>query len=144
MRIRSHTSVIILGLALTALAHPRPADGQEATPGNALNPRGISSIVERDPEGLGIAEGSRTPTGLLIAKPSAKILYDTLAKGPKLSPEDQVNSTRLFMREMNRFGVSSLGAATTPTEARARVAFRIHAWMPRAGWWGTAAITKER
>jgi hypothetical protein len=67
MRIRSHTSVVMLGLAVTVLAHPSPADGQEATPGNALNPRGISSIVERDPEGLGIAEGSRTPTGLLIA-----------------------------------------------------------------------------
>ena len=65
MKIRSHTSVVVLGLAVTALAHARPAGGQEVTPGNALNPRGISSIVERDPEGLGIAEGSRTPTGLL-------------------------------------------------------------------------------
>ena len=47
------------------LAHAGPADGQEATPGNAMNPRAISSIVERDPEGLGIAENSRSPTGLL-------------------------------------------------------------------------------
>ena len=39
MKIRSHTSVIILGLAVTTLAHAGPADGQEATPGNALNPR---------------------------------------------------------------------------------------------------------
>lgn len=64
MKIRSHASVITLGLAV--LAHAGPAEAQEATPGNALNPRAISSIVERDPEGLGIAEGSRTPTGLLI------------------------------------------------------------------------------
>src|SRR5262245_40651414 len=64
MKIRSYASVITLGLAV--LAHGGPADGQEITPGNALNPRAISSIVERDPEGLGIAEGSRTPTGLLI------------------------------------------------------------------------------
>lgn len=55
--------------------------------------------IQRDKRG--------NPTGLLIAKPNAKILYDTLAKGPKLSPEDQVNSTRLFMREMNRFGITS-------------------------------------
>ena len=55
--------------------------------------------IQRDKKG--------NPTGLLIAKPNAKILYDTLAKGPKLAPEDQVNSTRLFMREMNRFGVTS-------------------------------------
>src|SRR4029453_11935658 len=66
MKIRSNTSVMILGLTVTALAHSRPAGGQEITPGNALNPRAISSIVEMDPEGLGIAEGSRTPSGLLI------------------------------------------------------------------------------
>ncbi len=47
------------------------------------------------------------PTGLLIAKPNANILYSTLAKGPKLSPTDQMNSTRLFMRELNRFGITS-------------------------------------
>jgi predicted amidohydrolase YtcJ len=48
------------------------------------------------------------PTGLLIAKPNAMILYATLAKGPKLSREDQLNSTRLFMRELNRFGITSV------------------------------------
>src|SRR4029453_2223474 len=34
------------------------------------------------------------PIGLLIAKPNATILYATLAKGPKLPPEYQKNSTR--------------------------------------------------
>jgi predicted amidohydrolase YtcJ len=48
------------------------------------------------------------PTGLLIAKPNAMILYATLAKGPKLSHQDQLNSTRLFMRELNRFGITSV------------------------------------
>lgn len=48
------------------------------------------------------------PTGLLIARPNANILYATLAKGPKLSYEDQLNSSRLFMRELNRFGVTSV------------------------------------
>ena len=42
------------------------------------------------------------PTGLLMAKPNAAILYATLAKGPKLPPEYQKNSTRHFMREVNR------------------------------------------
>jgi len=46
-------------------------------------------------------------TGLLIAKPNANILYSTLAKGPKLSREDQLNSSRLFFRELNRFGITS-------------------------------------
>ena len=48
------------------------------------------------------------PTGLLIAKPNATILYATLAKGPKLPPEYQKNSTRHFMREVNRLGVTGV------------------------------------
>ncbi len=48
------------------------------------------------------------PTGLLIATPNAMILYSTLAKGPKLPPEHQRNSTRHFMRELNRLGVTSV------------------------------------
>ena len=48
------------------------------------------------------------PTGLLIAKPNAMMLYATLAKGPKLAREDQMHSTRLFMRELNRFGITSV------------------------------------
>lgn len=48
------------------------------------------------------------PTGLLIARPNASILYATLAKGPKLSRADQLNSTRQFMRELNRFGITSV------------------------------------
>jgi len=48
------------------------------------------------------------PTGLLIAQPNATILYATLAKGPKLPPEYQKNSTRHFMREVNRLGVTGV------------------------------------
>ena len=47
------------------------------------------------------------PTGILIARPNAMILYSTLAKGPKLPPEYQVNSSRHFMRELNRLGITS-------------------------------------
>ena len=36
------------------------------------------------------------------------ILYATLAKGPKLPPEHQLNSTRHFMRELNRLGLTSI------------------------------------
>ncbi len=39
--------------------------------------------------------------------PNANILYSALAKGPKLSREDQINSSRLFFRELNRFGITS-------------------------------------
>ncbi len=55
--------------------------------------------IERDKFG--------NPTGLLIAEPNAMILYATLAKGPKLPLEDQINSTRHFMRELNRLGLTS-------------------------------------
>src|SRR3954452_294928 len=55
--------------------------------------------IQRDSNG--------NPTGLIIAKPNAMILYATLAKGPKLPFEDQLNSTRHFMRELNRLGVTS-------------------------------------
>src|SRR6202012_4105407 len=51
---------------------------------------------------------SGNPTGLLIARPNATILYATLAKGPKLPPEHQMNSTRHFMRELNRLGLTSI------------------------------------
>jgi predicted amidohydrolase YtcJ len=47
------------------------------------------------------------PTGLLLASPAAGILYATLAKGPILTPPEQVVSTRHFLRELNRFGLTS-------------------------------------
>jgi len=56
--------------------------------------------IQRDKQG--------NPTGLLIARPNAMILYSTLAQGPKLSHGDQMNSTRQFMRELNRFGITSV------------------------------------
>ncbi len=56
--------------------------------------------IQRDKQG--------NPTGLLIARPNAMILYSTLAGGPRLSREDQINSTRQFMRELNRFGITSV------------------------------------
>ena len=61
-----------------------------------------------DPAGGEIVrDGNGNPTGMLIAKPNAMILYSTLAKGPKLPLELQVNSTRQFMRELNRLGLTS-------------------------------------
>ncbi len=55
-----------------------------------------------------VRNGNGEPTGLLLAKPNATILYATLAKGPKLPPEYQKNSTRHFMRELNRLGITSV------------------------------------
>jgi predicted amidohydrolase YtcJ len=61
-------------------------------------PAPIGGEIVRDPAG--------NPTGLLLARPNAGILYAALAKGPKLPFEYQLNSTRHFMRELNRLGVT--------------------------------------
>ena len=79
---------LLNGAALRALGYDKNAPGFPA------------GEVQRDHHG--------NPTGLLIAKPNANILYSTLAKGPKLSREDQLNSSRLFFRELNRFGITSV------------------------------------
>lgn len=75
--------------------------------GAALRATGITKDTP-DPVGGRIERDSNgNPTGMLIAEPNAMILYSTLAKGPKLATEDQINSTRHFMRELNRLGVTS-------------------------------------
>lgn len=77
----------------------------------ALRALGMDSSASNPPGGLIARDASGEPTGLLIAEPSAFILYSTLARAPKLSFDDQLNSSRHFMREMNRFGVTSVGDA---------------------------------
>lgn len=91
------TPVFILHLydrALLNAAALRAVGYDRDTP----NPPG--GEIQRDARGQ--------PTGLLIARPNALLLYATLAKGPTLGPEDQVNSTRLYMRELNRLGITSV------------------------------------
>jgi predicted amidohydrolase YtcJ len=44
---------------------------------------------------------------VLHAEPNPLILYQMIARPPQLSPEDQVNSTLHFYRELNRLGVTS-------------------------------------
>jgi len=76
--------------------------------GAALRAIGYTKDTAAPPAGEIQRDRHGNPTGLLIARPSAMILYAALAKGPKLSREDQLNSTRLFMRELNRFGITSV------------------------------------
>jgi predicted amidohydrolase YtcJ len=91
------TPVFILHLYCQAMlnrAALRAVGYDENTP----NPPG--GEIQRDKNGR--------PTGLLLARPNAAILYATLAKGPKLPPEYQYNSSRQFMRELNRLGLTSV------------------------------------
>jgi predicted amidohydrolase YtcJ len=76
--------------------------------GAAVRAVGYNKDTPNPPGGEIIRDASGNPTGLLLAKPNAGILYSTLAKGPKLPLEYQVNSTRHFMRELNRLGVTGV------------------------------------
>ncbi|MFF3469278.1 amidohydrolase [Streptomyces sp. NPDC001984] len=61
-----------------------------------------------DPRGGQIVRGANgEPTGMLLAAPGALILYSTLAKAPTLQGEDLKTSTRHYLRELNRFGLTS-------------------------------------
>jgi predicted amidohydrolase YtcJ len=82
-----YARALLNGAALRALGYDK----------NTPNPPG--GLIERDKRG--------NPTGLLIAEPNALILYASIARGPKLSFEDQLNSSRQFMRELNRLGLTS-------------------------------------
>jgi predicted amidohydrolase YtcJ len=72
----------------------------------ALRAVGYTKDTPEPPGGEIVRDARGVPVGLLLAKPNAGILYATLAKGPKLPFEYQVNSTRHFMRELNRLGVT--------------------------------------
>ena len=72
----------------------------------ALRAVGYTKDTPEPPGGQILRDSAGNPTGLLLAKPNASILYATLAKGPKLPRDYQVNSTRHFMRELNRLGVT--------------------------------------
>ncbi|MCU0937582.1 MAG: amidohydrolase [Burkholderiaceae bacterium] len=74
----------------------------------ALRAVGYTRDTPAPPGGEIERDAAGNPTGLLLAKPNATILYATLAKGPKLPLDYQVNSTRHFMRELNRLGVTGV------------------------------------
>ncbi|MBW8244802.1 amidohydrolase [Muricauda oceani] len=75
-----------------------------------LNQKGIETLgydSETHFPGGEVQLENGKPTGFLVAKPSALLLYKTLTQLPKLTPEEQVNSTLHFYRELNRLGVTS-------------------------------------
>ena len=76
--------------------------------GAALRAVGYTRETPNPPGGEIQRDNAGNPTGMLIARPNAGLLYATLAKGPKLPFDYQVNSTRHFMRELNRLGVTSV------------------------------------
>ncbi|WP_043628510.1 amidohydrolase [Nonomuraea candida] len=90
------TPVFVLHLYQSALlnrAAVRAAGLTRHTP----DPRGGQILRGRDGE----------PNGVLLAAPSALILYSTLAGAPAPDDADEKTSTRHFLRELNRFGLTS-------------------------------------
>lgn len=87
-----HYAAILLNhAAMRALGYDR----------NSPNPPG--GRIERDVSG--------EPTGFFAAEPSPFIVYSTIGRAPRLSYDDQINSTRWFMRDLNRLGLTSVGDA---------------------------------
>jgi predicted amidohydrolase YtcJ len=86
-----YTHAMMNGAALRALGYTRE------TP----DPPG--GVIERDNRG--------EPTGLLIAAPGTGVLYGALANGPVLGHSAKLNSTRQFLRELNRLGITSASDA---------------------------------
>jgi predicted amidohydrolase YtcJ len=74
----------------------------------ALLAAGYSRDTPNPPGGELVRDSRGELTGLLLARPNALILYAALARGPKLPYDQQVSSTRHFMRELNRLGVTSV------------------------------------
>jgi predicted amidohydrolase YtcJ len=76
--------------------------------GAALRAVGYNKATPNPPGGEIVRDRNGNPNGLLLAQPNAALLYATLAKGPKLPEEYQKNSSRHFMREVNRLGVTGV------------------------------------
>ena len=76
-----------------------------------LNKKGIETLgYNKDTkfaDGQVELDAGGQPTGLLVAKPNAMVLYSTLGRTNKLSREDQLNSTLHYYRELNRLGITS-------------------------------------
>ncbi|AHX13111.1 amidohydrolase [Dyella jiangningensis] len=97
----------------------------------ALRACGYTRDAPDPPGGRIERNGSGEPTGLLLATPSALLLYSALAKGPSLPYEYQINSTRHFMRELNRLGITSVidaggGLQHYPDDYRAIEELQLH------------------
>ncbi|WP_327129315.1 amidohydrolase [Streptomyces sp. NBC_01727] len=73
----------------------------------AVKAVGFTKDSVAPPGGQIVRNHAGEPTGVLLAAPAAGLLYSTLGKGPSLSDEDQVGSTRHFLHELNRLGLTS-------------------------------------
>jgi predicted amidohydrolase YtcJ len=68
---------------------------------------GYTSDTTEVPGGQIVRGYNGEPTGVLLAAPAANLLYAAIGKAPVLSEDGQLESTRHFLHELNRFGLTS-------------------------------------
>lgn len=73
----------------------------------ALRQVGYTRSTRNPPGGEIVRDAAGEPIGLMLTQPSAILLYEALSQCPKLPHEYQLNSTRHFLRELNRLGITS-------------------------------------
>lgn len=96
-RVAPETPVLILHLYDRALLN---AAALRALGYDKSTPDPVGARIQRNKQG--------EPTGLIVSEPVNTILYQTMDRAPKLNHPDQVNSTKHFMRELNRLGVTGI------------------------------------
>jgi predicted amidohydrolase YtcJ len=74
----------------------------------AVRAAGYTRDTAEVPGGQIVRDYKGEPTGVLLAAPAANLLYATIAKAPVLSEAGQLESTRHFLHELNRFGLTSV------------------------------------
>lgn len=72
-----------------------------------LRAAGINRDTPEVPGGQIVRDHAGEPTGVLLAAPAAGLLYATIGKAPVLDEPGQLESTRHFLHELNRFGLTS-------------------------------------
>jgi predicted amidohydrolase YtcJ len=73
----------------------------------AVAAAGLTRDTPEVPGGQIVRDHAGNPTGVLLAAPAAGLLYATIGKAPALDPAGQVESTRRWLAELNRFGLTS-------------------------------------
>jgi len=73
----------------------------------AVAAAGYTRETADPPGGQIVRDHAGNPTGLLLAAPAANLLYAAIGKAPVLDDDGQVESTRHFLHELNRFGLTS-------------------------------------
>jgi predicted amidohydrolase YtcJ len=73
----------------------------------AVTAAGLTRDTPEVPGGQIVRDHAGNPTGMLLAAPAAGLLYATIGKAPVLDPAGQVESTRRWLAELNRFGLTS-------------------------------------